>query len=49
MIDEAQRITEKMAAAEKQGDEKEMMELLRRKRQILGLMKSHSAERDDHG
>jgi DNA primase len=49
MIDEAQRITEKMAAAEKQGDEKEMMELLRRKRQILDLMKSHSAERDDHG
>jgi DNA primase len=48
LIDEAQRITEKMAAAEKQGDEKEMMELLRRKRQILDLMKSHSLERDDH-
>ena len=49
MIDEAQRITEKMAVAEKQGDEKEMTELLRRKRQILDLMKSHSAEKDDHG
>jgi DNA primase len=48
LIDEAQRITEKMAAAEKQGDEKEMMDLLRRKRQILDLMKSHSLERDDH-
>jgi len=48
IIDESQRITEKMAAAEKMGDEKEMMELLRRKRQVLNLMKSHSAERDDY-
>jgi hypothetical protein len=48
IIDESQRITEKMAAAEKLGDEKEMMELLRRKRQVLDLMKMHSLEKDDH-
>jgi len=48
IIDESQRITEKMAAAEKIGDEKEIMELLRRKRQILDLMKSHSMERDEY-
>jgi DNA primase len=48
IIEESQRITEKMAVAEKKGDEKEMMELLQRKRQILDLMKSHSIERDDN-
>ncbi len=48
IIDESQRITKKMAAAEKLGDEKEMMELLRRKRQISDLMKSHSMERDEN-
>jgi DNA primase len=48
IIDESQRITEKMSAAEKIGDEKEVMELLRRKRQILDLMKSHSMERDEY-
>ncbi len=48
IINESQRITKKMAAAEKLGDEKEMMELLRRKRQISDLMKSHSMERDDN-
>lgn len=48
IIDESQRITKKMAAAEKLGDEKEMMELLRRKRQISDLMKSHSMEKDDN-
>jgi DNA primase len=48
IIEESQRITEKMAAAEKLGNEKEMMELLRRKRQVLDLMKTHSAERDDY-
>jgi len=48
IIDESQRITKKMASAEKLGDEKEMMELLRRKRQISDLMKSHSMERDEN-
>jgi DNA primase len=48
IIDESQRITEKMAEAEKIGDEMEMMELLRRKRQVLNLMKSHEMERDDY-
>jgi DNA primase len=48
IIDESQRITKKMAAAEKLGDEKEMMELLQRKRQISDLMKLHSMERDEN-
>jgi len=48
IIDESQRITEKMAAAEKIGDEREMMELLQRKRKVLELMKSHSIERDNY-
>ena len=48
IIEESQRITEKMAAAEKMGNEKEIMELLKRKRQISDLMKTHSAERDDY-
>jgi hypothetical protein len=48
IIEESQKITEKMSVAEKKGDEKEMMELLQRKRQILDLMKSHSIERDDN-
>jgi DNA primase len=48
IIDESQHITEKMAAAEKIGDEIEMMELLQRKRQVLNLMKAHSMERDEH-
>ena len=48
IIEESRRITEKMAAAEKLGDEKEVMDLLRRKRQVMNLMKSHAIERDGY-
>lgn len=48
IIDESQRITEKMAAAEKIGDDEEMMNLLRRKRQILDLMKIHGMEKGEN-
>ncbi len=39
---EAKKITEKLSEAEKRGDEKEIVELLERKRQMLGFLKTNT-------
>jgi DNA primase len=39
--EEAQRITERLSEAEKKGDDKEVMELLQQKRQVLAFIKSN--------
>jgi len=46
--EESQRITEKLSEAEKKGDSEEIMKLLERKREVLGLMKSNPMERGGH-
>ena len=38
---EAERITERLSEAEKKGDDKEVMELLQQKRQVLAFIKSN--------
>jgi len=41
MREESKKITERLSEAEKRGDEKEIMELLQEKRQVLALIKSN--------
>ncbi|HEY3275757.1 MAG TPA: DNA primase [Syntrophorhabdaceae bacterium] len=41
MKEEARRITERLSEAEKKGDDKEVMELLQQKRQVLASIKSN--------
>lgn len=47
MIDESRHITEQLVAAEKAGDQKKIMDLLERKRQLMDIMKSHTVDKDE--